>query len=256
MLATHYLYRPNAGKEAISPAAFQNLAGRAGRLFQDTLGIVAFASQDEKAEEIQAFVSRQVGELSSALETMVREVLERGWELNLTSLVKYDARWASFAQYLAHAYRQSNNHDQFLAETEKVLRATWGYRRLSSSQPAAAEQLVEATREYAGTLRKMGQGVLSFVDSTGFSGETVMEILTHKGRLPTSFAQWDPCTLFQAGPDVLASLLGNVLGVRELQLEMPPGSEQRQLAEILGMWVRGKRSTRSRRSITWPRDRT
>jgi hypothetical protein len=240
VLATHFLYRPNAGKEAMSPAAFQNLAGRAGRLFQDTLGIVAFASQDEKAEDIQAFVSRQVQELSSALETMVREVLERGWELNLTSLVKYDTRWASFAQYLAHAYRQSNNHEQFVAETEKVLRATWGYRRLSSSQPAAAEQLVEATREYAGTLRKMGPGILSLVDNTGFSGETVMEILRHKDRLPASFNEWDPRTLFQANPAALASLLGNVLGVRELHLEMPPGSEERQLADILSMWVRGE----------------
>ena len=240
VLATHFLYRPNAGKEEMTAAAFQNLAGRAGRLFQDTLGIVAFASQDAQAEGIQAFVSRQVNELSSALEQMVRDVLERGWELNLTSLVRYDTRWASFAQYLAHAYRQSNNHEQFVAETEKVLRATWGYRRLSSSQPAAAEQLVEATREYAGTLRMMGPGVLSLVDSTGFSGETVMEILRHKDRLPASFPEWDPRTLFQANPAALATLLGNVLGVRELQLEMPPGSEQRQLAEILSMWVRGE----------------
>src|SRR5208337_5113474 len=71
VLATHFLYRPNAGKEEMTAAAFQNLAGRAGRLFQDTLGIVAFASQDAQAEGIQAFVSRQVNELSSALEQMV-----------------------------------------------------------------------------------------------------------------------------------------------------------------------------------------
>lgn len=171
---------------------------------------------------------------------MVRDVLDRGLDLNLTSLVRQDTRWASFAQYLAHAYRQTNSHEQFVAETEKVLRATWGYRRLSSSQPAAAEQLVEATREYAGTLRRMGSGVLSLIDGTGFSGETVMDILRHKDRLPDSFPGWDPRTLFQSKPDALAALMSNVLGVRELGLEMAPGPEQRVLAEILSMWVRGE----------------
>jgi hypothetical protein len=240
VLATHYLYRPNAGKEEMSPAAFQNLAGRAGRLFQDTLGIVAFASQDERAEDIQSFVSRQVQDLTSALEEMVRDVLERGLALNLNALVREDAGWASFGQYLAHVYRQTNDHEKFVGDTEKLLRATWGYRRLAESQPAAAEQLVEASREYAATLQNMGAGVLSLVDSTGFSGETIMQILRHRDQLPDSFPEWEPRALFQPTPDTLAALLETLLGARELQLEMPPGSQQRQLAEILSMWVRGE----------------
>jgi hypothetical protein len=238
VLATHYLPQGKR-KVEMSPAAFQNLAGRAGRLFQDTLGIVAFASQDEQGEIIQEFVERRVEELSSALEVMVRDVLELGWSLNLTSLVRHDARWASFAQYLAHAYRRTNNHEQFIADTEKTLRATWGYRRLASSQPTAAEQLVEATREYAGTLQNMGGGILSLVDSTGFSGETLLEILKQKEELPVSPQEWSPSALFRASPESLAALLKTLIGARELQLELPPGSEQRQLAEILSLWVRG-----------------
>src|SRR5207245_590802 len=111
---------------------------------------------------------------------------------------------------------------------------------LASSQPAAAEQLVEASREYAGTLQKMGSGVLSLVDSTGFAGETIMEILQHRDRLPSSFAEWDPRGLFRETPDNLAAILQSLLGIKELGLEMQPGSEQRQLAEILSMWVRGE----------------
>ena len=82
---------------------------------------------------------------------MVREVLDLGWELNITTLVRHDTRWACFAQYLAHAYRQIGDHDRFVADTEKLLQATWGYRRLESAKPVAAEQLIDATREYAGT---------------------------------------------------------------------------------------------------------
>ena len=168
VLATHFLYQPNRGKQEMSPAAFRNLAGRAGRLFQDTLGIVAFAAQEEEDATIEKFVTRQVEDIASVLEQMVTDVLDRGWELNVTTLVPHDARWASFAQYLAHAYRRTGDHEQFVADTEKILRATWGYRRLSSSRPAAAEQLVEASRQYATTLRRMGSGVLTLVDSTGF----------------------------------------------------------------------------------------
>lgn len=240
VLATHYLYQPNRGKQEMSPAAFRNLAGRAGRLFQDTLGIVAFAAQQGDDSAIESFVSRQVQDLVSVLETMVIDVLDRGWDLNLTSLVRHDPRWAAFAQYLAHSYRQSGDHERFVADTEKILRATWGYRRLSSSRPAAAEQLVDASRQYADTLRRMGPGVLSLVDSTGFSGETLMEILQRRESLPSTADGWSPSELFRAGTPTLAGLFEILIGVRELQLDVPSGSQHRHLAEVLAMWVEGR----------------
>ncbi len=240
VLATHYLYQPNRGTQEISPAAFRNVAGRAGRLFQDTLGIVAFAAQEERDPTIEAFVSRQVQDLASVLEQMVTEVLDRGWDLNLTTLVRHDPRWASFAQYLAHAYRQTGDHQRFIADTEKILRATWGYRRLSASRPAAAEQLVDASRRYAESLRGMGQGILSLVDATGFSGETLMEILRRRDLLPRTPDEWSPSLLFRAGTPTLAGLFEILIGVRELQLEVPAGSEYRHLADVLSMWVEGK----------------
>lgn len=240
VLATHFLYVPNRGNQEMSPEAFRNLAGRAGRLFQDTLGIVAFAAQENNDPTIEAFVSRQVQDLASVLETMVNDVLNRGWGLNLTSLVRQDPRWASFAQYLAHAYRHAGSHDAFVADTEKILRATWGYRRLASSRPAAAEQLVDATRQYAETLQRMGPGILSLVDRTGFSGETVMEILANKHLLPSSTDDWSPSHLFRADTSTLARLFEILLPVRELQLEVPAGSQHRHLADVLSMWVAGK----------------
>ena len=240
VLATHFLYQPNRGKQEMSAAAFRNLAGRAGRLFQDTLGIVAFAAQESRDATIEKFVTQQVQELASVLEQMVTDVLDRGWELNVTSLVRHDPRWASFAQYLAHAYRRAGDHEQFVADTEKILRATWGYRRLSASRPAAAEQLVDASRQYAGTLRRMGTGVLTLVDSTGFSGETLMQILGQRELLPKTADDWHPDALFRAGTPTLAELSQILIGVRELQLEVPQGTQHRHLADVLSMWVEGK----------------
>ena len=240
VLATHFLYQPGPRRVEMSPAAFQNLAGRAGRLFQDTLGIVAFAAQEKDDPTIEAFVVRQVEALASVLEAMVIDVLDRGWDLNLTSLVRHDPRWASFAQYLAHAYRQAGDHARFVADTEKILRATWGYRRLASSRPAAAEQLIDASRQYAESLRGMGPGILSLVDGTGFSGETLMEILKRKEQLPNTADGWSPSELFRAGTPTLAGLFEILIGVRELQLEVPAGSQHRHLAEVLSMWVQGR----------------
>ncbi len=240
VLATHFLYQPNRDRQEMSPAAFRNLAGRAGRLFQDTLGIVAFAAQEERDATIEKFVTRQVEEIASVLEQMVIDVLDRGWELNVTSLVFHDAKWASFAQYLSHAYRRAGDHKRFVADTEKILRATWGYRRLSSSRPVAAEQLVDASRQYATNLRRMGSGVLKLVDSTGFSGETLMQILAQQELLPRTAEDWHPDALFRAGTSTLAKLSEILIGVRELQLDVPPGTQHRHLADVLAMWVGGR----------------
>jgi hypothetical protein len=241
VLATHYQYQgPFIGTKPMPPADFQNLAGRAGRLFQDTLGIVAFASTDREAVDIQAYIAQQAGELASALEQMVLDVVDRGAELNLNSLVRSDPRWASFAQYLVHAYRLASDHQTFLTDSEKILRATWGYRRLESSRPAAAELLVEATREYATTLNRMGPGVLSLVDSTGFSGESIMDVLSQRELLPDSLPDWSPSQLFAGSSEALKNLFGVLLNVRELDLQSPGGQERQHLANLITDWVSGK----------------
>lgn len=240
VLASHHQYQPYRGNQPMSASAFQNLAGRAGRLFQDTLGIVAFAAQEEMDPRIVRFVASQVEELASALEQMVNEVLDRGWELNLTSLVRNDPRWSSFVQYLAHAYRQAGDHFRFLADTEKLLLGTWGYRRLQSTRPTAAAQLIDASRRYAETLKKMGAGVLTLVDSTGFSAETVRDLLEQQRQLPRSAEEWSPSRLFRRDATTLADLCEVLLSVPELKLELPPGRDRHHLAQVLAMWAEGR----------------
>lgn len=239
VLATHYHYQPYKGTVPMKAASFQNLAGRAGRLFQDTLGIVAFASQDKNDEAIEEFVMTQVGELVSTLEEMVNDVLRLGWDLNLSSLVKSDSRWTAFGQYLAHSYRQLDDHERFVGDTEKLLRSTWGYRRLEKNHPVAAEQLIDATRDYALSLKKMGGGVLQLVDTTGFSAETVMEILSQKKLIPKEASEWSPSKLFAAS-GALPKMIGMLLDVRELGLEAESGRENQRIADVMAAWVGGK----------------
>lgn len=227
-------------KEKLRPDEFWNIAGRAGRLFQDTLGLVIFASQQPDDESLQTYVNEKVVELASTLEKMIEDTVERGWELDLHRLVKNDAKWSSFVQYLAHSYRKISDHAQFLTDTEKLLKRTYAYHRLSEYQPELAEQLIESTRIYAEQLSKLPTGVLTLVDSTGFSPESIMHLLEGKESYSLQAEDWSPSRLFQSGGEGLKSLVGTLLRVPELNIPTIGGRDGESIASMLEMWVSGR----------------
>jgi len=219
---------------------FWNIAGRAGRLFQETLGLVIFASQNPDEEKIEDFVNTKVINLASALEQMIEDTIEKGWDLNFRTLVRNDAKWSSFVQYLSHCYRKTNNHTQFLADTEKLLKRTYAYHRLSQHQPEYAEQLIESTRIYAQQLHDLQPGILTLVDSTGFSPESITELLIEKSTFDLKAEEWSPSRLFRAGGEGMRNLIGALLKVREMDIPTVGSGSSATIAEILDMWVNGK----------------
>jgi hypothetical protein len=227
-------------KIKLRPDEFWNIAGRAGRLFQDTLGLVIFASQQPDDDSLEAFVNEKVVELASALEQMIEDTGERGWDLDLRRLVKNDAKWSSFVQYLAHSYRKIGDYAQFLTDTEKLLKRTYAYRRLSEHQPELAEQLIESTRIYAEQLSNLPAGVLTLVDSTGFSPESIVNLLHDKETFNLQVEDWSPSRLFQSGGEGMKSLVGALLRVPELNFPTIGGGDGRRIASMLEMWVSGK----------------
>lgn len=226
-------------KESLKPEEFWNVAGRAGRLFQDTLGLILFASQGSVDKDIEGFVNANVEYLASALEAMIAEIIERGWELDLRRLVRNDAKWSSFVQFLSHCYRQINDHSRFLADTEMLLRRTYAYRRLSTYKPEIAEQLLESARAYAEQLRNLPPTVPLLVDTTGFSPETVMELLTKKQEFRLEPSEWSPSRIFRSGGETLKALVGNLLAIRELDIEVRGIQKSESISEIVSMWVGG-----------------
>ncbi len=227
-------------REKLRPDEFWNIAGRAGRLFQDTLGLVIFASQRPDDRSIEDYVNEKVIELASALEQMIEDTIERGWELNLRRLVRNDAKWSSFVQYLAHSYRKIGDHAQFLTDTEKLLKRTYAYHRLSEHQPELAEQLIESTRVYAEQLNKLPAGVLTLVDSTGFSPESITDLLREKESFSLQAEEWSPSRLFQSGGEGIKNLVGALLKVPELNIPTIGGGDGKSIASMLEMWVSGK----------------
>ncbi|MDR1870951.1 MAG: DEAD/DEAH box helicase [Deltaproteobacteria bacterium] len=227
-------------KSQLRPDEFWNIAGRAGRLFQDTLGLVIFASQKPDDNSLEAFVNNKVVELASSLERMIEDTVKKGWDLDLRRLVKNDIKWSSFVQYLAHSYRKIGDHAQFLTDTEKSLKRTYAFHRLSARQPELAEQLIESTRIYANQLRNLPDGVLTLVDSSGFSPESVMDLLHDKKSFSLQAEDWSPSRLFQSDGNGLKRLVDRLLKIPELNIPTVGVGDGTHIASIIKMWVSGK----------------
>ena len=227
-------------REVLHYNEFWNIAGRAGRLFQETLGLVIFASQTPNDKKIEDFVNRSVAELASALEQMIENTIDLGWDLDLRRLVRNDAKWSSFVQYLSHCYRKIGNHSQFIADTEKLLKRTYAYHRLSQHNPEIAEQLIESTRIYAEQLENLPTGFLTLVDSTGFSPESIMELMKEKQSFDLNPGDWSPSKLFKTNGEGMRGLVGALLKVREMDIPTVGRGDSASIAEMLDMWVSGK----------------
>jgi hypothetical protein len=171
---------------------------------------------------------------------MIEDTIAKGWELDLRRLVRNDAKWSSFVQYLSHCYRKIGNHTQFLADTEKLLKRTYAYHRLSLHQQEIAEQLIESTRLYAEQLHHLNPGVLTLVDNTGFSPESIMELLNDKSSFNMKPEDWSPSRLFQAGEEGMRSLIGALLKVPEIDIPTMGNGKGNSIAEMINMWVNGK----------------
>ena len=230
------------GKE-MSPREFWNLAGRAGRMNHDSVGVVGLAAGNEPQKIIE-FVSRATGELASCLVKMLDE-LEKAGKLNDLTAVFQNEQWEDFRCYVAHLWNEKKNLDAVLSDTEQLLRNTFGYGLLESQpeQKQKADKLLEVTKEYAKTLAKNPERT-SLADMTGFSPEGVGRALTGMNSLEHKLTanDWKPESLF-GGQSGMADLYGVMLRIPQLKGNLEEitnrGLEHSQIADITKAWVNG-----------------
>ena len=223
------------------PEDFWNIAGRAGRVDQDDLGVVALAAHnDAKAAKIEKFIGRSVSALNSTLVEMVQKAYAEGQLLRLEAMA-WQPEWSAFLQYLAHTYRQIGNHERFAAEVEQVLRGTLGFQALRKSHQGWAEGLVNGVYNYAERIKGKP---LKLVDATGFSWESVNETLFNLNQAGLKDVVWSP-DLFGSRRDDLQRMVGVLLRVPELRTSLkevtggthPDGD---MLSRIICDWVQGR----------------
>lgn len=232
------------GKE-MSPRAFWNLAGRAGRVDQGSVGIVGLAAGDDRTGN-QQFVSRTTGALVSRLVELLDEV-ERLGQLGQLSAVIQQEQWSDFRCYVAHLWNEKKDLDAVLAETEQLLRNTYGFGALQERSDRSARQkaqaLLQATGDYARELAAK-PGPAALADATGFTPEGVAYALARLGQLPRRLApaDWEPASIFgDVAASRLSNLMGIIMGIPQIKLsEMCSGGQAHQrIASITRAWVIG-----------------
>jgi superfamily II DNA/RNA helicase len=234
------------GKE-MPKLAFWNLAGRAGRIAQDSVGVIGIAA-GKNPREIMQYVASAHEDLISRLASMLQELdsLTLG---DLTAVIERD-EWTDFRSYIAHLWNEKQNLEAVLAETEQTLRNTFGYQKLKSSSnqqdKKRADALLEATKAYARKLAEHPQNA-TLADATGFSPEGVRTALLELRQLERKLRpiDWEPQSLFGAvHRSVLPQLVGVMMKVPQIKKSLEEigsgGNSKQYIAEIAQAWVTGE----------------
>lgn len=227
---------------------FWNLAGRAGRIGHDSVGVVGIAV-GEKPEELKQFVSDATGELASRLTSMLEQLSEEG-ELQNLSAVFHREQWADFRSYIAHLWNEKKNLDLVIAEAEQLLRNTFGFSSLRAKKnkeaTEQADTLLEVTKSYVRVLADHPENA-ALADSTGFSPEGVRAALLGLNNLENKLnaQDWQPDSLFGniQGKSALPELMGVMLKLPQLKEKLSDiagdGRDSKRLADITQAWVSG-----------------
>lgn len=234
------------GKE-MSKRAFWNLAGRAGRIDQDSVGVVGIAAGNDPSE-IKRYVSEAAEDLISRLVTLLRNIEQT--KLNDLLPVIEEEEWVDFRSYVAHLWNEKHNLNAVLAETEQLLRNTFGYGVLHASTDAKdrakADALLQATKRYARRLSEHPENA-RLADATGFAPEGVRDALLGLAQLEKKLKpkDWEPTSLFaMQGASVLPQLVGIMMQIPQMKKSLESiggeGMSQRRIAELAQAWVAGK----------------
>ncbi len=243
-LASRYV--PHVGHSPeMAPREFWNLAGRAGRIDHDSVGVVGLCQGKDRDATIN-FLSRSTGALVSRLLAELNKLEKQGSLAQLSEVLGQD-QWVDFRCYIAHLWAQMGNLDVMLAESEQLLRQTYGYTSMRNdpTQVEKADALLDATRSYVRKLARMPPGTAELADSTGFSPEGIKQAIRGIGRLEDNLSASDlaPESLF--GKDGrMADLFGVMLKVPQLMKQLSEvkgkGAKERRLSDITADWVNGR----------------
>lgn len=251
IIENHFRYRPKHGRwvtEDLEPWEFWNIAGRVGRTFEDSLGIVAFVNaNNEQKNRILDFLANDNFEISSALMGLLTG-LKGQTNISFNSYLLGEVKPASaFLQYIVHALAITSL-DNVRNDVEGILRGSFVYEQARSEDPKLAEDLIRITRIYLDQLEaskgKSLQGFAKLADGTGFSSPSVDIIMRNwKYEYRYREADWDPDALFSETrvSDTLVSAIETMSDIPEISL----GSEEQgsfnseRIARITSRWVNG-----------------
>ena len=227
----------------MTPREFWNLAGRAGRIGHDSVGVVGIAEGKDRSEIVK-FVQATTGALVSRLVTLIDDLAREGKLAGLADVLWKD-QWEDFRCYVAHLCAEAKSLDAVSSDSEQLLRNTYGYTTLRSdpTRREQADALLNATRVYASKYMNR-EGLAQLADSTGFSPEGVQKAISGLNALEKKLRpdDWVPESLFGSGGR-MSDLFGVMLNVPQIRRQLADSiggsGDKGELSGIARDWVNG-----------------
>ena len=243
LATTHLKSRTFPYQIPMSPREFWNLAGRAGRMNQDSVGVIGIAEAN-RSDEIIEYVKKATGELISRLVTVVAELDKASSPDELVAVIQKE-QWEDFRCYVNHLVHEFKDLNQVISNAELSLRNTYGYLTLidNNTGRVRAQKLLDATKHYARKI-SANPGQVAMADMTGFSYEGVGRALSGINTLDKELSSSDFAAdrLFGSGGE-MADLYGIMLKIPQLARNLDDittaGIGHQQLASITRDWVNG-----------------
>lgn len=181
LFATHKY----AGHGDMPPTDFWNIAGRVGRVYQHSVGLVGImAPKPVERQRAAEYVLQQTEDLASRLKVMVEEAGDT--QLSLLSHAA-DPCWSSFLQYVSHLYLQAGELRDFIYKAQTSLEKTYGYGQLTNSDQ---RDLLKAVEEYAENLDRGKGDMARLSDITGLNVQSVETAMKKLDELTARGARW------------------------------------------------------------------
>lgn len=227
---------------------FWNLAGRAGRIGQENIGVIGIACDSKnKKRQLTKYVAASIGDLTSQL----FDILKKLDTDDDTSLDDLESMWKldqlqDFRCYIAHLLNEKRDLQATLNDMDQMLSNTFGYNELKTKRPIWANKLLEATKKYTESIAG-NMGRVAQADITGFSVESISkantEIQNLELRLTSS--DWMPNSLFGDSGSKLPDIFSVMFKVKQLDFshDGAQGQEHQQMANIAKDWIAGKTIT-------------
>lgn len=233
---------------------FWNLAGRVGRIGQQSLGWVGIISKNEiDLKKNIEYVNEATKDLISQLESAINVAWENQDE-DFTKWLNIDERWSAIFQYISHLRKQVDDLNKLIQHLEEKLHATLGFRQISEDKKRF---LINKLREYA---KKLDIHHAKISDSTGFSTVTVEKMIQKLKTLKIEPEDWKKQKLFSEQNETMKELVGVMLNTYEIKkslLEITKNKQkfnQETISQMIIHWVNGKSISEIAKEISFTKE--
>lgn len=239
---------PSRPARDMTYSEFWNIAGRAGRAFNDHMGLIVYAISSKKDEIAFKRYNRETSDaiLSSILLTLdAIEVSRIKFDLNF---VRTNPDLGNFVQYLFHMVKVSS-YKEISSHLDETLRSSLVYYQLEQSGRGGAK-LIQLAKKYLESLNvtlKENAGIQQMVDSTGFTSMSVGAIIaTSKEKIILNPFAWDENEIFSKSTPQLKNIIDVVKEIPEIDLSRFSGGplDVEEIAELTKDWVNGASITK------------